>query len=151
MNDPILEKMQAVPWLYADKDPRAYAEIKRRVEVAGRQTKMLRYSELANGVEFHLPSIRAGNAYMINTWEWTGLDRRIIGEFLGYLSMESWRDAGFMASALVISGEEYQPSDQFFLWMKELGVLPDTRPEAVMQFWSEQVRLAFAHYRRISP
>lgn len=148
MNDPIFAKMQAVPWLYADKDPQAYAEIKRRVEEAGRQTKMLRYSELANGVEFHLPNIRSGNAYTINTWDWTGIDRRIIGEFLGYLSMESWRDAGFMASALVISGEEYQPSDQFFLWMKELGVLPNTRRETVMQFWSEQVRLAFAHYRR---
>lgn len=148
MADSVLEKMQAVPWTYPDKDPHAYAEIKRRVEAAGRKTKLLRYSELANGVDFHLPQIREGATYMINTWDWTGLDRRIIGEFLGYLSMESWRNAGFMASALVISGQEYQPSDLFFSWMKELGVLPDVKPDTVMRFWSEQVRLAFAHYRQ---
>lgn len=145
--DPILAQMQAVNWTYADKDPGALEELRRRLEDAGRRTKLLRYSEIAQGVVFHLPQIRGGGPYEITTWEWSGLDRRIIGDFLGYLSMESWRDAQFMVSALVVSGVEYQPSDIFFEWMKQLGVLPNLKQATVLAFWSDQVKRAFAHYR----
>ena len=145
--DPILEQMEAVNWVYADKDPVALGELRRRLEEAGRRTKLLRYSEFAQGVIFHLPQIRGGAPYEITTWDWSGLDRRIIGDFLGYLSMESWREARFMVSALVVSGVEYQPSDMFFEWMKQLGVLPNLKQDTVLTFWSEQVKKAFAHYR----
>jgi hypothetical protein len=145
--DPILAQMQAVNWTYADKDPAALAELRKRLEDAGRRTKLLRYSELAQGVVFHLPQIRGGTSYEITTWDWSGLDRRIIGEFLGYLSMESWQETQLMVSALVVSGIEYQPSEIFFEWMKQLGVLPNLREETVLAFWSDQVKKAFAYYR----
>lgn len=53
-----------------------------------------------------------------------------------------------MASALVISGIAHKPSDIFFAWMKELGVLPNLHEDTVYRFWGEQITLAFAHYRR---
>lgn len=147
MNDPVLMQMEAVQWTYADRDPVALAELRRRLEAAGRRTKLLRYSEIAQGVVFHLPQIRGGAPYEITTWDWSGLDRRIIGEFLGYLSMESWRDAKFMVSALVISGVEYQPSDLFFEWMRQLGVLRNLKQDTVLEFWNDQVKKAFAYFR----
>jgi hypothetical protein len=145
--DAILAQMEAVNWNYADKDPAAREVLRTRIQNAAKQTKMLRYSELAEGVEFRLPQIRGGDPYYITTWDWTGLDRKIIGEFLGYLSMESWREGQFMVSALVIGGLEHQPSDQFFAWMKELGVLPNVKKDTVYAFWSEQVKKAFDFYR----
>lgn len=145
--DPILTQMEAVNWTYADKDPAALAELRKRLQAAARKTKMLRYSELADGVEFRLPQIKGGDPYYITTWDWSGLDRRIIGEFLGYLSMESWREGQFMISAIVIGGVDYQPSDHFFEWMKELGVLSNLKQETVFAFWSEQVKKAFAFYK----
>lgn len=145
--DTILAQMEAVNWTYADKDPAALGELRKRLQSAARKTKMLRYSELADGVEFRLPQIKGGDPYYITTWDWSGLDRRIIGEFLGYLSMESWREGQFMISAIVIGGLDYQPSDHFFEWMKELGVLRNLKQESVFAFWSEQVKKAFAYYK----
>ena len=55
MNDAVLMQMEAVNWTYADKDPAALAEFRKRLEAAGRRTKLLRYSEIAQGVVFHLP------------------------------------------------------------------------------------------------
>ena len=50
------------------------------------------------------------------------LYRAILGEFLGYISMLSYRKAKFMASELAVK-TEFKPSDHFFKWMKDLGML----------------------------
>jgi hypothetical protein len=98
-------------------------------------------------VTFHLPNIRNGEPYTISVYDWTGLDRRIIGEFLGYISMESYEEAGFMASALVVNKLEYQPSDIFFEWMRQLGVLPDLNEDTVLAFWADQVNKGHNWYK----
>jgi len=72
-------------------------------------------------------------------YNWSGLDRAILGDFLGYISMRSYEEAGFMASALVVSRSEYKPSDLFFEWMKELNVLPNTDKDTILAFWADQV------------
>jgi hypothetical protein len=52
-----------------------------------------------------------------------------------------------MASALVIGRDESKPSESFFQWMEELGVLPDLHEMTVLKFWSEQVKKAHQWYR----
>jgi hypothetical protein len=52
-----------------------------------------------------------------------------------------------MASALVVSGIEFKPSDIFFDWMKTLDVLPDLSESTVLAFWADEVNKAHRWYR----
>lgn len=145
------QKFRQVQWMYADKDPTARAELARRIIEAARKQRLLTYSELVRGVIFRLPNIRNGEPYQIHVYDWTGLDRRIIGEFLGYLSMESFEEGGFLVSALVVGKQENEPSIIFFEWMRELGVLPDLKQDTRDAFWVEQVSKAHAWYQAHPP
>ncbi len=145
--DAIAEKLKLIEWEYADKDPLALNELQNRIEDTGRKFSLISYSDLVKGVDFHYSNINDGNPYRISIYEWSGLDRRIIGDCLGYISMESYLKAGFMASALVVARLESKPSDIFFEWMESLGVLPDLKEETVLAFWSEQVKKAHHWYK----
>ncbi|MCH7498219.1 MAG: hypothetical protein IH971_10255 [Candidatus Marinimicrobia bacterium] len=46
---------------------------------------------LVDGVIFRLPNLNGGHDDEIHTDEWYGLDGRIIGNFLGYLSAQLHR------------------------------------------------------------
>lgn len=147
MHEKILHKLNESDWEYAPRDPEALCILRDRIVETGKKFRLISYSDLVIGVNFHYENIRDGEAYSINTYDWTGLDRRIIGDCLGYISMESYRQAGLMASALVIGRVESKPSDNFFEWMEYLEVLPDTEEGTVLKFWSDQVRYAHHWYR----
>lgn len=100
------------------------------------------------GVAFRYPNINASEPHFISVFgEWNGLDRRIIGDCLGYISMQSYKEAGFLASALVVARMESKPSDIFFEWMCDLGVIEDTSEANVLAFWSDQVKRAHHWYK----
>lgn len=146
--DAIEKRMDAIVWEYADKDLSAIAELTNRIAETGRKFGLISYTELVSGVPFHYPNINSGQPHFISVFgEWSGLDRRIVGDCLGYISMQSYKQAKFMASALVIARLESKPSDIFFEWMKELGALPSTSEMAVLKFWSEQVNKAHQWYK----
>ncbi len=149
--DEILRKMRAVNWIYADKDPNALSLLEQRIADTGQRLGLITYSKLVSGITFHLPNIKNGQAYYIRTFDpdgWSGLDREIIGEFLGYISTRSYEQAGFMASALVVNNQEYKPSWHFFEWMETLNVLTDMGDEMeVLSFWAEQVNRAHNWYK----
>jgi hypothetical protein len=145
--DEIAQRMAEIQWVYADKDPNALAILEERIADTGRKLGLITYSELVKGVDFHLPNIRKEEAYRIQIYDWKGLDRSILAEFLGYISTRTYREAGFMASALVVQSTDPQPSEHFFEWMVKLGVLPDTNKDRVLEFWSEQVTKAHNWYK----
>lgn len=144
--DDIARTMAAIQRKYGNKDPLALAELEQRIADAGRKLAMVTYSDLVRGVSFTLPSVKGGQPFQINTYEWSGLDRAILGEVLGYISTRSYRNYGFMASSLVVNKAEYKPSDHFFQWMKTLDVLPDLDEDTVLRFWIEQVNKAHNWY-----
>lgn len=146
--DSIAAALQAVQWQYADQDLRAIDVLTGRIRETGRKFGLISYTDLVDGIEFHYRNINNGAPHQISVWgEWTGLDRRIIGDCLGFISRNSYLEAGFMASALVIARQESKPSDIFFEWMRDLGVLPNLREDTVLAFWSEQVKRAHHWYR----
>ena len=151
--DSVEQKMAQVQWSYGDKDPAALSILENRIAKAGRDLGMITYTDLVRGVEFHLPNIKNGSAYSIMTFDWTGLDRRIIGDFLGYASYRSYSKHGFMASALVVNRDEFRPSWHFFQWMEALNVLSDLEEDTVNAFWIDQINKAHnwykAHRRRV--
>jgi hypothetical protein len=144
--DEIARRMAEVEFSFAGKDPEALAVLEERIAETGRRLGLITYSDLVKGVVFHLPNVRKGQAYQISIYDWSGMDRAILGEFLGYISIRSYREAGFMASALVVNRDEYMPSDHFFEWMKTLNVLPDTNQDTVLKFWADQVNKAHNWY-----
>jgi hypothetical protein len=146
--DDLATKLGAIKWRYADQDAAAKAELARRIGAKGRKLGLVTYSDLVRGVTFRLPNVNNGVPFQIDTDEWTGLHRAILGDFLGAISADSYREAGFLATALVVNKLEYTPSDQFFKWMEELGVLPDLREDTVLAFWAQQVNKAHNWYRR---
>ncbi len=146
MREKILAKFEEINWEYGPHDPAALALLRERIEATGRRFGLISYSDLVKGVDFHYPNISHGDAYRINTYDWSGLDRRIVGDCLGYLSVESYVAANFMASALVIGRLDSRPADNFFEWMEYLEVLPDTREDTVLAFWTKQVHLAHQWY-----
>ena len=139
--------MRDVHWAWADKDPNALAILEERIAETGRNLGMITYSDLVKGVDFHLPNVRNGGAYRVPIHDWSGFDRGMVGEFLGYISMRSYCENDFMASALVVNRLEYKPSDLFFDWMVRLNVLPDTNESTVLKFWIEQVDKAHNWYQ----
>jgi hypothetical protein len=147
MEDELCKKMRDVNWIWADKDPNALAIMEERIAETGRNLGMITYSDLVKGIDFHLPNVRNGEAYRIPIHDWSGFDRGLIGEFLGYISMRSYCEHGFMASALVVNRLEYKPSDSFFEWMVRLNVLPDTNEDTVAKFWIDNVNKAHNWYK----
>jgi hypothetical protein len=141
------EKLKEVRWEYADKDPNAVGILTKRIEEIGRKFGLISYSDLVKGVTFSFPNIRSGAPYTIDTWDWSGLDRRILGDCLGYISAQSYLAHGFMASALVIGRVNSQPSDIFFNWMKDLKILPDTKESTILKFWQGEVDKAHKWYK----
>jgi len=141
--DEIERKMSEVKWSYADGDPDALANLSRRIEEAGRREDLINYSDLVRGVVFHLTNVNKGEPFQIDIYEWPDLHRAILGEFLGYISMLSYRRAKFMASALAVNKTEFKPSDHF-KWMKDLGILSG---RDVDDFWQDQVKKAFEWFK----
>lgn len=147
MEDELCKKMKAVDLIWADKDLNALEILEARIAEVGRNLQMITYSDLVKGVDFHLPNVRGGAAYRVPIHDWSGFDRGMVGEFLGYISTRSYCEHGFMASALVVNRNEYKPSDLFFEWMVRLNVLPDTNESTILQFWIEHVNKAHNWYK----
>lgn len=137
--------MDAHEWRYSHEDPAALEEIRGRIENCGRQRGLISYSDLVSGIEFRLPSIWDA-PHSIDVHDWSGLERKVIGDFLGCITADSYREHGFMASALVVGKYQDQPSEHFFEWMEFLQILPDLARNTVLGFWVEQVRRAHMHY-----
>ena len=151
--DRILSAMKATKWAYAPHDPDAVAEMTRRLTAAARNGSPARYSDVVAGVSFHLPNVAGGRPFTIDVHAWRDVDRAIVGDFLGYISMESYEQGGFMLSALAVSadnGEPDIPSRHFFDWARTVGVLHGYGQDAELTFWIEQVKKAQAWAQGLS-
>ena len=145
--DATLKKFRAIPWAYAPGDAAARAELKRRLARVGRDEQLVTYSDLVAGVTFRLPNVQGGEPFRLGVPDWTDLHRAIIGDFLGYLSMESWEQGEFLASALAVSKTTTEPSEGFRALLKEVDLLPAGGKIEPILFWSEQVRKAHNWFR----
>jgi hypothetical protein len=119
--------------------------IEARLAEAGRRNVPITYSAVADGIDFQLSD---GRNHAINIHEWTGLDRQIIGDFLGFIAARTFANHGFMASALAVDATDMQPSDSFFRVAVALGALSrDTKHERD-SFWIRHFNLAHEFYRQ---
>ena len=144
--DKILERFRSIAWRYAPQDSAACEELAHRIADAGRREQLINYSDLVRNVTFHLPTLREPE-HRIDTADWQELDRAIIGDFLGYLSMESYERGGFLASALVVGKETRLPGEGFYNLLKELGLIKSSKTDKAAYLWADHVQKAQDWYR----
>ena len=144
--DKVLEGLRAIPWRYAPQDPSAQAELASRIAKKGRLGDLISYSDLVRNITFSLPSLREP-LHRIDTADWQDLDRAIVGDFLGYLSMESYERGGFFASALVVGKNSQVPGEGFYNLLKELGLIASSKADKATYLWLDHVRKAHEWYQ----
>ena len=145
--DAVAKRMLNANWNYPRQDDAALAELERRIGDAGRQERLITYSDLVRGIQFRLRSVQNGKPFSIDVHNWSSLDRAIIGEFLGYISTFSYSRHEFMASALSVSSQTLMPSELFYDWMYEIGALRNDNEFTRMEFWKEQLDKSYVFYR----
>jgi hypothetical protein len=104
------------------------------------------YSELVAGIDFRLPTVNQGRPLRLGVPEWTELHRAIVGDFCGHLCLETYTEAKFMGSALVVSQETGQPSEGYWNLMREIGVLSSKSETEMLTHWVDQTQKAYAFY-----
>ena len=145
--DRIKAELKKIVWEYADKDMLAIKELEYRISEKGKTFGLISYSDLVRRINFHYPNIKNGAPYQIMTHDWSGLDRRIIGDCLGFISTRSYLSHGFMVSALVVARLESKPSDIFFERMNSLDLIPDLSEDSILVFWAHEVKKAHHWYK----
>jgi hypothetical protein len=145
--DQVLERFRAIKWNYAPRDDAARQEIGGRIADVGRRRGLITYSDLVRGVTFNLSNLREPK-HQIDTGDWQDLDRAILGDFLGYLSMESYERAGFFSSALVVGKQVGSPGEGFYALLKELGLIASSKTDKAMYLWADHVAKAHTWYSK---
>ena len=144
--DPIAERFRELSWRYAPQDEAAVSELENRIAAAGKKGGFITYSDLVRGIAFHFSTLRSAE-YTIDVDDWQDLDRAILGDFLGYISMRSYERGKFFASAIVVSKVTYEPSEGFYELLKQLDLIASSKSDKAMYLWSDHVKLAQEWYR----
>jgi hypothetical protein len=71
----------------------------------------------------------------------------MIGEFLGYISWESYQRGRILASALVVTRDDGTPGPGFANMVRDLGLLDSSDPMAELACWANEVRKAHRWYQ----
>lgn len=141
----ILRALGTVRWRFAESDLGALREMRERIDAVGPdRERFVTYSELVDGLDFQLASVGAGTPYRIR--EWGELDRALVGDFLGRLVVDSYREGGFFVSALVVSREDRTPGKGFYDLARQVGALRSKDKLQELEFWSAEVTRARAWY-----
>ena len=143
--DRIQDAFEGVRWSFADKDPDAVSELDRRIAHAGRKRQLITYSDLARGVSFDLPNV-GKSPFVIDVGDWGDFNRTLIGDFLGYLSMRSYKEGGFFSSALAVSKLDGSPGWGYYGLLKDLGLISSSESPEALGIWADHVRKAHTWY-----
>lgn len=134
-----------VKWIYADRDPDAVDAIERRLAETACREGFITYSDLVRGIVFSLTKDNKTQPFKIDTDEWFGHERQILGDYLGYIAYRTFLEAGFLASSLAVSKTDQRPSRFFFDFAREIDAMK--RGQDPDSFWLDQAARARAWYR----
>lgn len=146
MRQDVIDILSSMKWKFAEYDPGALDELERRIEETARRQDLITYSDLARGVSFTLPTVNYGAPFEIDTSDWSELHRAVIGDFLGYLSYQSYLRYEVFISALVVTKDKRQPGFGFAELMRETKVLARSGNDAAVECWALEVRKVYKAY-----
>ena len=110
--DAIQRRFGVLRWPYGEGDPAALAELESRIARVGRARGLITYSDLVSVVLFDLANLKESPRY-VDIHAWQELDRAIVGDFLGVVSVRSYDAGGFFASALAVTAYDGSPGEGF--------------------------------------
>jgi hypothetical protein len=142
----VQQGFEEIEWIYATGDAAALRELENRIAAAGKKRGLITYSDLVRGVTFNLPNLQRPR--VIDVSDWQDLDRAIVGDFLGYISMRSYERANLFSSALVVTKMDGSPGEGFYALLKQLGLIPHTRSTKATDIWAEHVAKAHTWYAK---
>jgi hypothetical protein len=146
MTDRHLQQLLQRKWPYSEADPGALREIGRRVADVGSRRGLVHYSDLVRGLPFKIPHVDQGAPFELGIPTWRDLDRAILGDFLGRLSLDSYQRGRFLASALVTAKGTDEPSEGFWALVSELDLFTSSNSNRRLLFWTKQVDRAHNWY-----
>ncbi|NKE71264.1 hypothetical protein [Candidatus Manganitrophus noduliformans] len=105
-------------------------QIRHILETAAKKKRKMFYSDLMEQV-----GLSYQNPY----------HRRLIGECLGKLSAQTFKEKNYMLSALAVLKSTGRPNEIFFELANELGALDDTQKEK--DFYQSQIKKIYGKYK----
>lgn len=140
-------------WIYVPHDHDALEEIAGRLGWAARENATWTYGAIVKEVTFNIPSINEGKPYRPNLDVGGDTvvrrkDLALVDEFLTYLSLHSYKEAGIIASALVTGPATGKPNAEFLrLARKFRRATPRFTPDT--ELWARELRLNYNYFANL--
>src|SRR5688572_4744308 len=111
MNPHVMRRLATFRPVWAPRDTAAQGQLLQRIRASAQQGHTITYSDLVDGIAFNVFPNQLN--YTIRVHSWRDSDRALIRDFLGALSLDSYRQNCFLVSALVVYKETGVPSPSF--------------------------------------
>lgn len=162
-----IEKAETRKWQYATMDPVACAFLAEKLGESCIRGRPITYAELSRGATFTLPDGNGGSRYVMDISDGKYInssDQFILDDFLCFLSLQSAKGAGILASANVMDPREKNLVPKGFLATATLlGFRRDVHyPQTVGRgpgfneqmeqaaFWVKEQKKAYAWFKQYS-
>lgn len=165
---PVLTPIEAAEnrsWEYATKDPVACASLAEKLGASCSRGRAITYAEFSRGTAFILPGVNDGNRYVMDIREGKYIsesDQYILDDFLCFLSLQSAKGAGILASANVYDPKERNGVPRGFIaTARLLGYRKDSFYAQIsgrmlsqheemeqMAYWNKEQQKVYAWFKR---
>ena len=140
INERFATKLESFESDYAQYDRETVELLKDRISEYASHGNPVTYSQLVSGVTFRIN----GDKYIIDAHHWSGLDRRIVGDYLFQIIKDQYRELGILSTMIVFSQESQEPSQIVQDWLKEIGAY---RGDWLV-FWSAETKKVVEYFKR---
>ena len=141
--DKVARYFAALQWQFVGDNPGALLQMERRIDQAIAKQGLLTYSQLVDDVDFYLPQSPLNAPYRIEHKDWNGNVGGMVGEFLCYISMQSYVRRGVLSSAVVVKSSG-KISSGFLELSDLLGLLKRIDDATDEAFWQAEKGYVYA-------
>jgi hypothetical protein len=142
INESFANNLESFESDYAQYDRGTVEILKERIFDYARHGSPVSYSQLVSGITFNIN----GNKHIIDTHRWSGLDRRIVGDYLFQIMKDQYRKLGILSTMIVFSQDSQEPSQIVQDWLKDIGAYTGDW----LEFWSKETAKVVEYYKRQS-
>ncbi len=143
LQDKVARYLATLQWQFVLQNPGALLQMERRIDQAIANQVLLTYSQLVDGIDFYLPQSQLSAPYRIEHKDWNGSVGGMVGEFLCYISMQSFVRRGVLSSAVVVKSNG-KISSGFLELSKLLGLLKRIDDATDDAFWQLEKGYVYA-------
>ena len=140
INETFANNLESFESDYAQYGRNTVELLKGRIYDYARHNTPVSYSQFVSGITFCIN----GEKHLIDTHHWTGLDRRIVGDYLFQIIKDQYRELGILSTMIVFSQDSNEPSQIVQDWLREIGAYSGDW----MEFWVKESAKVIEYYKR---